>query len=638
MKNVRLKRMKLKNFKGIKELDIDFSLVDTNIYGKNATGKTTIVDAFSWLFFNKDSSGSADFDVKTKNEHGEYLHNLEHSVEAVIEINGLETLFKKIFKEKYTKQRGSTTATFTGHTTEYFVDDVPRKKKEYDDTVNQLFYNKIFNIITDPFYFNTKMKWQDRRQMLIDICGNVSGELVIRSNKDLEPLADVLSGKSVDDYRAQLKSQMKPINEELKAIPIKINEAQLAIPKTVEAVDEARLSVLKSQIEVREQEKINILNGGAIAEKESELIKLRNQKLLVQQEVPNIKVLKDEEYALNIQIDSLQRKKERVEMDIKAKRSLQKSNELMRDEKREKRNKLEATEYDESQNICPNCGQMLPSDKIAGFKENFNINKSNQLERINNEGRQLLKEFETRSNEINNLEKEIQDIQILFNDYQLKLKEVNHKIANINEDFAKEQQPKLDAIDEKIIHTEREIDYLKSNVQEEVDKINRSISILKEEKENIERVASNILFVKQQQERIAELEAREKQLADEYNHKDQLLYLTDLFVKTKVEMLTENINSHFKLCRFKLFDIQINGGLNECCEVTVNGVNYSDLNNAMKINAGLDVINTICDYSSTYAPIFIDNAESVNETLKTNSQQIRLYVTETDEKLRIENE
>ena len=638
MKNVRLKRMKLKNFKGIKELDIDFSLVDTNIYGKNATGKTTIVDAFSWLFFNKDSSGSADFDVKTKNEHGEYLHNLEHSVEAVIEINGLETLFKKIFKEKYTKQRGSTTATFTGHTTEYFVDDVPRKKKEYDDTVNQLFDNKIFNIITDPFYFNTKMKWQDRRQMLIDICGNVSDELVIRSNKDLEPLADVLSGKSVDDYRAQLKSQMKPINEELKAIPIKINEAQLAIPQTVEAVDEARLSVLKSQIEVREQEKIKILNGGAIAEKESELIKLRNQKLLVQQEVPNIKTLKDEEYALNIQIDSLQRKKERVEMDIKAKRSLQKSNELMRDEKREKRNKLEATEYDESQNICPNCGQMLPSDKIAGFKENFNINKSNQLEKINNEGRQLLEEFQTRSNEIIALEKEIQDIQILFNDYQLKLKEVNHRIANINEDFAKEQQPKLDAIDEKIIHTEREIDYLKSNVQEEINKINRSISILKEEKENIEKVASNILFVKQQQERIAELEAREKQLADEYNHKDQLLYLTDLFVKTKVEMLTENINSHFKLCRFKLFDIQINGGLNECCEVTVNGVNYSDLNNAMKINAGLDVINTICDYSSTYAPIFIDNAESVNETLKTNSQQIRLYVTETDEKLRIENE
>ena len=118
---------------------------------------------------------------------------------------------------------------------------------------------------------------------------------------------------------------------------------------------------------------------------------------------------------------------------------------------------------------------------------------------------------------------------------------------------------------------------------------------------------------------------------------DKMLYLTDLFIKTKVAMLTEKINSNFKLCNFRLFEEQINGGLNEVCEVTVNGVNYTDLNNAMKINAGLDVINTICDYSNTYTPIFIDNAESVNETIKTNSQQIRLYVTENDETLRIEN-
>ena len=130
MKNVRLKQMKLRNFKGIKERDIDFNLLDTNIYGKNATGKTTLVDAFTWLFFNKDSSGASDFDVKTKTPNGEYLHNLEHLVEAVVEVGGTETTFKKVFKEKYTKQRGSTTSSFTVHTTDYFVDDEPRKKKE----------------------------------------------------------------------------------------------------------------------------------------------------------------------------------------------------------------------------------------------------------------------------------------------------------------------------------------------------------------------------------------------------------------------------------------------------------------------------------------------------------------------------
>ena len=637
MKNVRLKQMKLRNFKGIKELDIDFNLLDTNVYGKNATGKTTLVDAFNWLFFNKDSSGASDFDVKTKTPNGEYLHNLEHLVEAVVEVGGTETTFKKVFKEKYTKQRGSTTASFTGHTTDYFVDDVPRKKKEYDETVNELFDSNIFSMITDPFYFNTRMKWQDRRKTLIDICGDVSDELVINSLNDLAPLQQLLNGKSVDDLRAQLKSKMKPINDELKAIPIKINEANLAIPTDIETIDEDKLTYINNRINEAESKKQRILSGGIISEKETELIKLRNQRLLIKNEVHDVKPLKDEEYSLSIQIDSLEHKKERAENEIQVKKSQQKSNELMRNELRNKFTEVNNMQYDESKNICPHCGQELPQEKIDGFMEEFNINKSKQLENINKDGKRLKEQFESITEDIQVLEKDIQNHQILINDYKLKLKELTKKIANINEDFAKEQEPKINAIDEKIVNAEREMEFLKSNTGEEVAKINEEIGMLKEQRSHYEEIKAKERLAKTQINRIAELEAREKELSNQYNDMDKMLYLTDLFIKTKVAMLTEKINSHFKLCKFNLFEEQINGGLNEVCEVTVNGVNYTDLNNAMKINAGLDVINTICDYSNTYAPIFIDNAESVNETIKTNSQQVRLYVTENDETLRIEN-
>lgn len=637
MKNVRLKQMKLRNFKGIKELDIDFNLLDTNVYGKNATGKTTLVDAFSWLFFNKDSSGASDFDVKTKTPDGEYLHNLEHLVETVIEVDGTETTFKKVFKEKYTKQRGSTTASFTGHTTDYFVDDVPRKKKEYDETVNELFDSNIFSMITDPFYFNTRMKWQDRRKTLIDICGDVSDEAVIASNSDLAPLNGVLASKSVDDYRLQLKSKMKPINDELKAIPIKINEANLAIPTDIETIDEDKLTYINNRINEAESKKQRILSGGVIAEKEKEIIQFNNQKIMLQNEHPDIKSLQDEEVALSIKIDSLERKKERAENEIQAKKSQQKSNELMRNELRNKFTEVNNMQYDESKNICPHCGQELPQEKIDGFMEEFNINKSKQLENINKDGKRLKEQFESITEDIQVLEKDIQNHQILINDYKLKLKELTKKIANINEDFTKEQEPKINAIDEKIVNAEREMEFLKSNTGEEVAKINEEIGMLKEQRSHYEEIKAKERLAKTQINRIAELEAREKELSNQYNDMDKMLYLTDLFIKTKVAMLTAKINSHFKLCKFNLFEEQINGGLNEVCEVTVNGVNYSDLNNAMKINAGLDVINTICDYSNTYAPIFIDNAESVNETIKTNSQQVRLYVTENDETLRIEN-
>lgn len=637
MKNVRLKQMKLRNFKGIKERDIDFNLLDTNIYGKNATGKTTLVDAFTWLFFNKDSSGASDFDVKTKTPNGEYLHNLEHLVEAVVEVDGTETTFKKVFKEKYTKQRGSTTASFTGHTTDYFVDDVPRKKKEYDQTVNELFDSNIFSMITDPFYFNTRMKWQDRRKTLIDICGDVSDELVINSLNDLAPLQQLLNGKSVDDLRAQLKSQMKPINDELKTIPIKINEANLAIPTEIEEVDKEKYKFINERINELENKKQTVLNGGAAAEKETELIKLRNQRLLIKNEVPDVKPLKDEEYSLSIQIDSLEHKKERAENEIQVKKSMQDANKSRRDPLRKERNELEAKYYDSSKNICPECGQMRTQEQIKKFEEEFNIYKSNRLEELNAKGLSLLKEYKERSVEIDDLENKVQEYQNMIDESKVKLSELTKKIANINEDFAKEQEPKINAIDEKIVNAEREMEFLKSNTGEEVAKINEEIGMLKEQRSHYEEIKAKERLAKTQINRIAELEAREKELSNQYNDMDKMLYLTDLFIKTKVTMLTEKINSNFKLCNFRLFEEQINGGLNEVCEVTVNGVNYTDLNNAMKINAGLDVINTICDYSNTYAPIFIDNAESVNETIKTNSQQVRLYVTENDETLRIEN-
>lgn len=643
--NVRLKEMKLRNFKGIKELDIAFNSLDTNIYGKNATGKTTIADAFSWLFFNKDSSGSADFDVKTKSVTGEYLHNLEHSVEAVLEIkdmtlNGggpIETVFKKIFKEKYTKQRGSTTATFTGHTTDYFVDDVPRKKKEYDETVNQLFDSNIFPMITDPFYFNTRMKWQDRRKMLIEICGDVSDEIVISSNKELEPLSGTLNGKSVDDFRMQLKSQMKPINDELKAIPIKINEAQLAIPTNVGEFDDGQYQFLNDKINELEVEKRTALSGGAVADKEAELIKLKNRKLLLENEIPDVSKLNKEHYQFSLQKDDIQRKIQQTEMDIKAKKSMQISNEYLRDELREKYVDVKELTYDETKNICPACGQELQPDKIAKAVEDFNVYKSNELEKINDKGKNLMMEYKERENSISLLGIELERNQSLLKDIKAIVDEKQKEIDNAQEKFKKEQQPKIDEINIQIKDVEDQIGALKSNTTSVALQYDERITALKEEKARMDGIKASIKLAEVQKKRIEELEAREKQLADEYSAKDQMLYLTDLFIKSKVEMLTEKINSHFNLCEFSLFQEQINGGLNECCEVTVKGVNYSDLNNAMKINAGLDVINTICDYSNTHCPVFIDNAESVNQTIKTGSQQIRLYVTDTDETLRIEN-
>lgn len=492
-------------------------------------------------------------------------------------------------------------------------------------------------MITDPLYFNQRMKWQDRRKMLIDICGDVSDSVVIVNNSVLEPLNKYLGTKSVDDLRLQLKSQMKPINDELKEIPIKINEANLAIPKETCEVDEIAVSNINADITALESKKASIVNGGAIAEKEAELIKQRNRKLLIQNEIPETKKFQNELIELNRQKGKLEIDIEREETNIQTKKSMQNSNELKRDELRKEYVETNAMKYDETENICPACGQQLPPEKIAKAVEEFNVYKSTELEKINKDGMSLKAEFETRADEITILSNDVELKKRGLEDLKKQIAEKEAQIDSLESNFRLKQQPKLDKCDEAIIQIEREIDSLKIDAGAAITEIGKQIDELKNQRAVYDNIKAQERVAETQKARIAELEAREKELAAEYSSKEELLYLTDSFIKAKVEMLTENINSHFKLCKFKMFNQNINGGIEECCEVTVDGVNYADLNNAMKINAGLDCINTICNFTQSYAPIFIDNAESVNKTLETKSQQIRLYVTETDETLRIEN-
>ena len=101
-------------------------------------------------------------------------------------------------------------------------------------------------------------------------------------------------------------------------------------------------------------------------------------------------------------------------------------------------------------------------------------------------------------------------------------------------------------------------------------------------------------------------------------------------------MLSEEINGHFQYAKFKLFEEQINGGIAECCEVTYKGVDYSDLNNAARISVGIDIINTLCKLNDKFAPVIVDNAESVTNILPTTSQMICLVVSADDDALRVE--
>lgn len=227
---MKLLHLNLRNFKGIRDFSLESKGQDILIYGDNATGKTTLFDAFIWLLFDKDSQNKKDFNIKTLDEMGQVHHGLDHSVEGVFEINDVRIKLKKIYSENWKKPRGSAEKVFSGHTTDYFIDDVPAQKKEYDAYIDDLVDEKIFRLLTDPAYFNEQLNWQDRRKILLEVCGDIEDREVINSDDQLKSLPEILRNRTLEDHRKVIATKRKEINEELEKIPVRIEATFKFIP------------------------------------------------------------------------------------------------------------------------------------------------------------------------------------------------------------------------------------------------------------------------------------------------------------------------------------------------------------------------------------------------------------------------
>jgi DNA repair exonuclease SbcCD ATPase subunit len=646
-----LNKLSIKNFKGIKNLTIDFNGKNTNIYGENATGKTTVYDSFLWLLFDKDSSNRKDFNLKTIDKTGKEIHMLEHEVEAVIEFNNREISLRKVLEEKWTKKRGSAEQEFSGHETSYYIDEVPVKKSEYTAKINELIDENIFKLITNPQYFNVILNWKDRREMLLSICGDITDEQVINSRTELSDLTNILNGRSTEDYGKIIKEKIKNLNQDIEKIPVRIDELNHN-KENIEKVDYEEIKV-KIDVENVLLEKIekDLTDSATIVEKHNEkLINISNLKSKLSNIertmlIDNTKILVDSENklsTLNVQKNGLEIKIDSLDQVIKNTEISIEKCVKDREDLVLKYNQIVKEgfiEPDEDDFKCSTCGQSLPTDdiknKIEELKNKFKKNQFEQIEKINTEGASIKATRE-------NLETKLED-------YKSELQIVKETLENINKSI---EQTKIDLENQK--HNQEEIDYTKNPeyikiqsditiLEEEINKpINDVSAELREQKQVIQakinelnKILANKDVEEKTNARISELEQEERAIAEKIAELEGHRFLIEEFIKAKVDMFEESINAKFKVVRFKLFDTQINGGLNECCETLVNGVPYSDVNNAGKINAGMDIIATLIKQFGVKAPIFIDNAESINDLYNIDTQIIRLVVSR-DSNLRVE--
>lgn len=632
MQEIRLIKMRIENFKGIRELDITFSGKDMNVLGENGTGKTSIIDSFTWLLFGKDSLGRADFGIKPTDKAGNIIHQLETSVEAVFSISGAEKVFKKTLTEIWTRKRGAAEAEFTRNENNFYIDGVPKKKGEYTAAIKELIDEEVFKIITNPLYFNESVKWQDRRSVLLTICGEVSDAEVIAANETLAPLLPLLNGKTVSDFKDITAATMKRVNKELETIPVKVSEAERAKPSAESLeVDQDRRDEITAEIDDLRAQKSNILNGVEIAQERQRIRQLEQELKAVgkhfvpelTQEAARVSTLKIQRSELIAQLRATEVQRDSYLHTIEnAKR---KQNRLSKDWD-------DIFEQRFTDSVCPTCHRELPEDEVEARRNEFNLLKANRLDEIEQQNENLMQLIRSYEESLKKATDTVATMQSNLDEIEGDILYAQKDLDNLtarHEALDAEEKSKILA---SIARTEELIRVYEEQTGFAVGQIDRKIAELGVELSVINTAIANKAQLERQDKRIAELREQQKQLAGEYNRLEKYMYLCEQFIIAKVNMLNERINQKFKYAKFKLFDQQINGGINEVCEVTYGGIPYKDLNNAMRINIGLDVINTIAAHYGVTCPIMVDNAESVNEIFHTIAQQIRFYVSK-DKKL-----
>lgn len=638
MKQIEIKQIHLLNFKGVRNLLVDFVGDVTTISGDNGTGKTTIFDAFTWALFGKDSDDRKAFNVKTLDKDGNAIEKLPHEVTATFIVDNQVVTIRRCFNEKWQKRRGSAVEEFTGHEEERFINDVPYSVKDFSSKINELFCSEeIFKLITSPFAFNG-LKTDKQRNILTTMIGEISDAEIANGYIDFQELLQNLQGKTLDEYRKEITAKKRVIKTEITTIPSRIDEQKrnvIDVNTNIIAEEAKKLEQRLSEINAQLTDIVNAeeASNKAISE-QYDVIRRKEREL----NDLKIKVTTEvmQEYNDTMQrISIINGKIDLVKADSDRKQAMIARYKEIIENCNQRRNELianwksinaESLVFDENEFVCPTCKRPFDEGEIAIRKaemvENFNEDKTRRLARNNELGKQNNEDKVKAENTVKELQLGIEDnsaeIAVLLQSLPKTVEKPNTDLAIANNEEIKALQAEIDNLRQKV--TAPTTNESKQQLISERDSINL---VLRESQRQLALADNN----KRISDRIAELELQYRSQCEALAELERIEHTIELFSKRKTELIEHKVNDLFAIVKFRMFESLINGGEVETCVATINGVPFADLNTASKINAGLDIINAISKHYNVVAPIFIDNAESINEIMATQSQQVRLQVS-----------
>lgn len=639
MKTLLLKSLRIENFKGCKKREIQFGSV-TDIYGDNGTGKTTIADAFTWLLFDRDSSGSTKFGVRPRNEDKSLVNHVEIIVEGEFEVDGSPLSLKKVQKQNWVKKRGTGTQELQGNKNEYEINGFPAKEKEYKEKVGEIIDDTTFRIITDPRGF-AALDWKEKRKIIMRLVSEVTDEDVLKSG-DFGAIADDLAMAPADKCLDKYKKSLLKLKKDQEEIPTRIDEAS----RSIVAVDVADLELQKNALNekleaVRKDREDFSSKYKRVSELNAEIMNIkldmgdleRKHNTDYQQQVRAARQKYDS--ALS-RIYDMESQKTLAESTVYSRQGTLEGLKAELSDLGKKWSETKHMSINPSDTVCDKCGQEYPEDKKEEILQDFSRRKEQRLEEINTKGNAVKERIKNVEKDIVSFEEKLKKISGDLEAAKREAEEKKSAMESIKQPGPVEELPEYIELKKKLqdINTElgsiddgesyrQQLEIQERGLKEELAEVEKNLALDHANEKLRDRILDLNKELKDVSQKIADCEAK--------------ILLLEKFTVQKMTMLSSRVDEKFYFVKINMFNTQINGGVTETCDITVDGVNYSDLNNAKKIQAGLDMIYALQQLYQIKTPIFMDNRESVTSIPENGTQIINMFVSKEDKELRIES-
>lgn len=642
---IKLKNVTLENFMCYAHAEFDFYAI-TKIMAKNGKGKSAIATAYLWCLFNCDYE-LKDNPVVRREVDGESVDDMDTSVELTLDVDGKEVTMKKVQKRTYEEViKDGVVITTVKDPNSYYINSVPKTLKAFNEYLDVNM--NIFKMCSNINVFLTQ-KPKEMREYLFSLVKKTTDLDMAKSKSELAELVPLLEKYTCEEIRAMKNKIKKDVDDNAEKLKGQIEEKERDV-QLKQAIEVSDLELLRNSLKEQIEDCIAKQTGNdkLMAEYDkasSDILNLKFELSDMSRKAneDNIKArreiedkISDKQFLVGQAEKTIADTEKNIEYQQNTIESINKNLQYIRDKwKAENERK-----FDEASLICPYCKQEYPEDKKEQLRADFDSHKAEELKAITNNGNIIKSKLDENKKILEDLQKELPQHKESLEMLNTALEELKKQLSELPQEIDVTDTEEYKALEQQIaekeqaMHKANDISAVKAELKAQENDLRQQLS-------ECERKIAESNTEKDEQ-RLEEL--RQTRIDSEQNkaNAEKILDLLDELDKAKNEALTEAVNSHFRLCKWQLFEYAKNGNYKSCCIPTVDGKSIltTKSNKGNRILGRVDICNSIQKISGMSVPIILDDSESLDianqkKVAEMVDSQLIMLIVNDSEKLEI---